>query len=156
MRQPRLVATRGLPAAGKSRWAREWVAEAPTERVRVNRDDMRRMLHGGYLGTVDQEAIVTAMAHAAVTAALVRGRDVVCDDTNLTDRHVDDLHRLARRAGAGFEVHDMTGVDVELCVRRDAARPAPERVGEYVIRRMWQRHLAAGRPAPAGRWPRPA
>lgn len=46
-----LILTRGLPASGKTTWAREWVDEAPLgERVRINRDDLRMMTGGGESG----------------------------------------------------------------------------------------------------------
>src|SRR3990167_2822145 len=38
-----LVCTRGLPASGKTTWAREGVANDPARRVRVSRDDFRAM-----------------------------------------------------------------------------------------------------------------
>ena len=39
-----LFITRGLPASGKSTWAREQLAKAPLGTVvRLNRDDLRRM-----------------------------------------------------------------------------------------------------------------
>ena len=41
---PKLILTRGIPASGKSTWAKAWVQEDPQRRVRVNRDDLRRML----------------------------------------------------------------------------------------------------------------
>jgi predicted kinase len=136
-----LVITRGLPGSGKTTWARAWVAEQPARRARVNRDDLRDMLFGGWTGDRAQEDAVTAAQHAAVAGLLRLGRNVVCDDTNLRDEYVDRFRYLAARRGAGFKVVDLTGVPVEVCIERDAARLKP--VGEQVIRDMWQRHLAA-------------
>lgn len=34
----------GLPASGKSTWAKQWVLEDPEHRVRINQDDIRLML----------------------------------------------------------------------------------------------------------------
>jgi hypothetical protein len=50
--------------------------------------------------------------------------------------------RLAARFRATLEVHDLTEVPLAECLRRDAARPAGERVGERTIRRMHDRYLA--------------
>jgi hypothetical protein len=52
------------------------------------------------------------------------GRDVVVDDTNLSVAAMDGLADVARRTGAPLVVRDVD-TDVETCVRRDAARPAP-------------------------------
>lgn len=40
----KLIITRGLPASGKSTWAKQWVLEDPEHRVRINQDDIRLML----------------------------------------------------------------------------------------------------------------
>jgi tRNA uridine 5-carbamoylmethylation protein Kti12 len=132
-----LIITRGLPGSGKTTRAKAWVAESPLSRARVNRDDLRAMAHGGF---VRAERQITAIRDAAISALLTLGVDVVCDDTNLPGRHAQELRRLARSAGAGFEVWDLTDVDLEECIRRDADREAM--VGEEVIRDMYQRFVA--------------
>ncbi|WP_229402980.1 AAA family ATPase [Micromonospora okii] len=140
---PRLVATRGLPASGKTTFARTLQPSV----VRVNRDDLRRMLHGERLFTQWAEAQVTRAQRAQVEA-LLRGRVSVCvDDTNLRARTLRDWARLAADCGAEFEVHDFTDVPLAECLRRDAARPAADRVGEEAIRRLHDRFLA-NRPLP--------
>jgi hypothetical protein len=62
---PVLIITRGHPASGKSTRAIAWVAERPERRARVNRDCLRAMMHGGRLGTAEQEAMVTAAQHTS-------------------------------------------------------------------------------------------
>jgi hypothetical protein len=108
------------------------------------------MFSGGRLATASQERVVTAARDAVVTALLLRGIDVVCDDTTLPQRHARALYQLAAQAGAGFEVWDLTDVPVEVCVERDAARTGPAHVGEQTIRELYQRYLA-GRPYPLPR-----
>jgi predicted kinase len=140
-RAPRLIITRGLPASGKTTYARglqPWV-------VRVNRDDLRRMLHGEPLLTDRAERAVTIASFSLVDRLLEAGVDVCVDDTNLRQRLVRDWAGLAARHGATFEVRDFTDVPVDECVRRDATRPKDERVGEAAIRSMYQRYLAGRR-----------
>ncbi len=142
-RAPRLIITRGLPASGKTTFARglqPWVA-------RVNRDDLRRMLHGEPLLTDRAERQVTIASFTLVDSLLQAGVDVCVDDTNLIPRLVRDWAGLAARHGATFEVHDLTDVPVDECVRRDATRPKDEQVGEAAIRSMHRRYLA-GRTLP--------
>jgi predicted kinase len=142
-RPARLIATRGLPASGKTTFAHTLQPSV----VRVNRDDLRRMLHGERLYTQWAEAQVTRAQRAQVEA-LLRARVSVCvDDTNLRARALRDWARLAAECGADFEVHDFTDVPLEECLRRDAARPATDRVGEEAIRRLHDRFLA-NRPLP--------
>lgn len=134
--------TRGLPGSGKTTRAKAWVAQSPTRRARVNRDDMRQMLHGSRLGTTSQETQVTVACHAQVCALLAGGVDVVCDDTNLDGRSVAALREVAGKVGARVVVWDLRDVPLSVCVERDAARQGAARVGERVIRDMHNRHLA--------------
>ncbi len=139
----RLIVTRGLPASGKTTFARKLQPGV----VRVNRDDLRRMLHGERLFTQWAEGQVTVVQRAQVEALLRAGADVCVDDTNLRSRTMRDWAQLAARFGAEFEVHDFTDVPVDECVRRDAERPEQDRVGEESIRRLHERYLA-GRALP--------
>ncbi|MGK5519230.1 AAA family ATPase [Micromonospora sp. URMC 107] len=151
----RLIATRGLPASGKTTFARTLQPSV----VRVNRDDLRRMLHGERLFTQWAEWQVTVVQRAQVEALLRARADVCVDDTNLRSRTLRDWADLAARHGAEFEVHDFTDVPLAECLRRDAARPEAERVGEAWIRRLHERYLE-GRtlplPVPQARPGRPA
>jgi predicted kinase len=137
-----LTITRGLPGSGKTTWARKQRGA-----VRVNRDDLRRMLHGGILGLGWAEVQVTIAQRSLVEALLRAGLNVICDDTNLRARYVKEFAALAAACGADFVVRDFTDVPVDVCVARDAGREPAERVGEEAIRAMWQRHLE-GRPLP--------
>lgn len=154
-----LTITRGLPGSGKTTWARQ-----QPRAVRVNRDDLRRMLHGGLLGLGWAEVQVTIAQRAQVEALLRAGINVICDDTNLRAKVVRELAELAVRCGADVVIRDFTGVPLDVCVARDAARDEGERVGAEAIRTMWQRYLAnrtlplpvpAVRPQPPARPYRP-
>lgn len=137
-----LTITRGLPGSGKTTWAR-----AQPGAVRVNRDDLRQMLHGGPLGLGWAEVQVTLAQRAQVEALLRAGVNVICDDTNLRARVVRELGELALACGASVLVRDFLDVPVDECVARDALRPESSRVGEEAIRGMHQRYLA-GRTLP--------
>ncbi|MGW0431164.1 phosphatase domain-containing protein [Micromonospora sp. NPDC003197] len=139
----RLILTRGLPASGKTTFARELQPSV----VRVNRDDLRRMLHGERLFVHWAESQVTTAQRVQVEALLRARVDVCVDDTNLRSKTVREWAELAARLGATFEVHDFTDVPVDECVRRDAVRPEQDRVGEEAIRRLHERYLA-GRKLP--------
>lgn len=133
----RLLITRGLPASGKTTFARKLQPYV----VRVNRDDLRFMLHGRRLLTQWAEGQVTAVQRSMVEQLLRARADVVVDDTNLRPSTVREWAALAARFRASFEVHDFTDVPLDECLRRDAGRPEHEQVGADSIRRMHDRYL---------------
>lgn len=144
---PTLHITRGLPGSGKSTYARAWIAENPTGRFRVNRDSLRAMGHDSTHikpsnTSAGTERAIIAARNALVVTLLRHGIDVIVDDTNLPERAVDELRRLADRAAATIEVVDFRHVPVEVCIERDSLREGRERVGEQVIRDMYGAHLA--------------
>jgi len=146
---PTLHLTRGLPASGKTTFARQWVAEAPESRARLNRDDLRAMLHTHYGGFVTERA-VSIVQHNAANGLLRKGYDVIVDDTNLVARFVREWLKLAERQGATVEFHDQfLDVTLDECIRRDDARLSTGgwSVGAEVIRTMHGKYLAQGRPA---------
>ena len=134
--------TRGLPGSGKSTFARAWTTEDPEHRLRVNRDDVRAMVHAAYTGRATEEA-TTTVAHSAIRTALRNGRDVIVDDTNLNAGIVKGLLKLAEQTGADVEFHDFP-ISLEAAVARDANRAANggRSVGADVITKMHLRYLA--------------
>jgi len=134
-----LRTTVGAPGSGKTTDAIRWVNVDPTNRARINRDDLRLMLHGGYLGTREQEDQVTDVRDAGILKLLRRGISVVADDTNLRWGHLAHLQHIARRVRVEFEVVSYLHVDIHTCISRDASRKCP--VGEDIIIRMWTNGL---------------
>jgi predicted kinase len=142
-----LTITRGLPGSGKTTWAKRRLETDMLRGARLNRDDLRRSLHGGRTGANWAEHQVTLAQHAAVAELLRAGADVICDDTNLQARVVRTFAEIARASGAGFAVQDFTEVPLATCIQRQAGRPLSEQVSAEAITAMWQRYLA-DRPLP--------
>lgn len=128
-----IYVTRGLPASGKSTWAK-MASGHGSRTVRVCRDDIRDMLVGtdrpGVL-TREQEELVSRMEEAAVRAAVEQGRDVYVDAMHIRPKYIDKWCTFGH-----VEVVDFPVPLVEL-VRRDANRDRP--VGEKVIRQIAKR-----------------
>lgn len=133
--------TRGLPASGKTTWAKAWVAEAPAARARINRDDFRAMMFETPDYTWPQELAVSEAVRAAVRALLDAGRDVVADDMNLRPKYVREWLRFAAANGATVEITEFP-ISIEDSIARDAERPRP--VGADVIRRMAEKYTRKG------------
>lgn len=137
--------TRGLPASGKTTWAKGWVAEDPASRARINRDDFRAMMFDRPDYSWPQESAVTEASRTAVKALLAAGRDVVADDMNLRPKYVREWVRFARANGAEVQIAEFH-VTVDESVERDSLR---ERVvGESAIRRMAEKYTRKGQLQP--------
>lgn len=135
----KLVICRGVPGSGKTTLAKRWVAQDPSLFARVNKDDLRAMLHeSAYLGK-QTESQVNAVRDNAIRSLLKKGINVVSDDTNLPDAVAQHLAQVAADESCWVEVWDLTGLAVDICVERDAARRHP--VGEKVIRKMHRKHV---------------
>jgi predicted kinase len=140
---PTLVLVRGLPASGKTTWARALVASRrPGTILRVNRDDLRRsMADPSYSAPVDAvERRISDAEWRLVRGALLDRVDVVVDATNLRASVARRWRALAEACGAGWRVEEVD-TDLEECVRRDAARPPLERVGEETLRDLHARFV---------------
>ncbi len=140
-----LTITRGLPASGKSTFAKTWVAMAPEDRRRVNRDDMRAMLFNKPDYGPKQEAQVTRAVRAMVKELLRSGCDVIADDTNIRPKYVREWARFAKANKADFDVMEFP-YDAKECIRRDALRGA-DKVGADVINGM-SKYLRDGKLLP--------
>lgn len=143
---PKLVLTRGLPASGKSTYARNLVDSDPSF-VRLNRDDFRQMLYGKAVLDTTGEMAVTVAQHGAVESALKNGMNVIVDDTNFFPRAVKNLLKIADKYDAEVQVVNFTDVSLEECIRRDIVRREQGKsnlsgaVGEAVIRSMHDRYI---------------
>lgn len=136
-----IIVTRGLPASGKSTWAKAWVAADPSSRLRVNRDDIRQMLYGKYWGEGVDEAQVTKTEEALVTVAIKAGRDVVVDATHLKASYAAKWYKF----GAPVEFKDFPVPIADLTDRDIHRGERGERsVGTEVIRGLAARfHIPA-------------
>lgn len=133
-----IIVTRGLPASGKSTWAKAWVSEDPDNRVRVNRDDIRFALFGKYTGV--DENFVTKVEEETVRAALKAGKDVVIDAMHLKAAYVKKWLKFGSVSVQEFPT------SVDKCVGRDHVRlfEGLRGVGGGVIRDLAKRfHIPA-------------
>ena len=147
----RLIICRGLPASGKTTVAKQWVSEDPTNRLRVNRDDIRAMMHGGVYIKGETEQRVIKARDAIIDEALFSGVDVISDDTNLYAKPLKDLRRIALRCVADVEFIDLTHVSLETCLERNTERQANGERGvpDAVIHDMYTRYVKGkGYPLP--------
>ena len=136
MTKQKLLVLKGLPASGKSTYAKTLVEEGW---VRTNKDTIRAELFPNY-SRKDEKKVVRER-NRQILEAIYNKKNVVVDDTNLNPVHIKELSNMARQNGVEFEVDD-SFLDVPLaeCIERDKHREAS--VGENVIREMYHKYVA--------------
>ena len=133
----KLIICRGLPASGKSTWAKQWVLEDPEHRVRINQDDIRLML--GKYWVPSREKLVQEIQFDAIIEALNREFDVVIDNTNLNNKVLDQFNRLIRTfEDYEIEYKDFFDTPLSVCIERDKNRDL--QVTEKVIRSFYNNY----------------
>lgn len=132
-----ITLTYGLPASGKTTWAKTVVEYAEGQVVRVNMDDIRAMLGFGAAGPLEYskelENTALKIQDKAIVAAVAGGHDVIVDNTHIEQKMPKRIKRLFD-GDVQFCVADFTGTSVADCIANDAARSNP--VGAETIRKM--------------------
>lgn len=125
----------GLQGSGKSTALKQLVSSDPNRWKRINRDDVRAMIHCGahdYTSKSHEDA-VTRVCDSALRGFLEAGYDVTIDNTHLAARDRKSAHEIAEEFGA-LVIEKVFEVPLEECLRRNALREGVARVPEAVIR----------------------
>lgn len=130
----KVILTRGLPASGKSTWAKEEVAKDPTNWKRVNRDSIRRMMDN-YAKLNQDEKMLEQIRDNLILIFLQANKNVIVDDVNLSARHERHISQLVKDI-ATVEIKEFMDVPLGELLRRNAYRPEEERVPNHVIKKL--------------------
>ena len=128
----KILVLMGLPASGKSSFAAKFIADNPSYR-RVNKDSIREMINFS-AWTRNGDNLVQSIRDAVIHEILTSGYNVVIDDTNLQQVHIDKFEQFAEYYNCELEFLYFD-VSLEECIERDSQRIGC--VGEEVIRRLW-------------------
>jgi predicted kinase len=133
---PKITILKGLPASGKSTWAKLEVTANQGKVKRINKDDLRAMIDGG-AWSKEREKLIVNVRNGLIYQFTQAGYDVIVDDTNLDPKHEKNIRELF---GQTNEVVVKTfDVTLSEAIRRDRARSNP--VGANVIRRMYNQYF---------------
>lgn len=139
MNKQKVVILKGLPASGKSSYARKWVSEDPDNRVMVEKDEIRKnsqlFKDGVYNHKRGDERLVIRERDHLIREALSQGKSVISSDTNLARKHSKAISKIAREFGASVGIKEFLDVPLAELIRRDAERE--NSVGEQAIRKMF-------------------
>lgn len=139
--RPTLTVTRGLPASGKTTWAKRYATDFNA--LRSNRDDLRASLFGGEgILSRDNEDLITKVQRATVIEALKTGRNVVIDDMHLRPKYLKVWNEIANEHGANFEIQEFK-TPLDDCISFDTIRGVEggRWLGEEVIRSIAAKQL---------------
>jgi predicted kinase len=138
----KLILTKGLPASGKTTWAKDYLQKNPTT-ANLCKDDLRLQLPA----TNKREKRVIAVRDVLTQHYLSEGYSVIWSDTNLNPIHTQRATELAEQYQAKLIIQDFTHIELQECVRRDLLRSNP--VGQQAIAKMYYDYIAKPQTAQA-------
>lgn len=131
----------GVPGAGKTTFAKEWVAKDPENRFRFNNDEALKMLTDGVF-TRDAYQVVKDMQAGFIKGVAIGGKSAVVDNTHMNpsvlrwwltylDMEIDNYTTKKY----DIIVKDFTSVPLDVCLKRNSERENP--IQEIAITKMY-------------------
>jgi predicted kinase len=129
---------KGLPGSGKSTEALKMLKQFPSRYRRVNKDSIRTMLIGPDFN-FKTESMVVNIRDFCIDTALRKGFDVICDDTNLSEKYFLGTCKVAKRIGDIQIVEHYFECPLDVCLERNSKRENP--VPEEIIKNMHKKYI---------------
>lgn len=141
----KIILTRGIPASGKSTWAKQEVLKDPEHSIRINRDDLRNM-SGQYWVPAREDYITTCRNQLLNIAVYMGFNTIILDAMNLNPKDVDYISMIVNNFNKALEgdnqykmeFKDFTNVSLNVCIKRDSKRE--NSLGEKVIRGIFNKY----------------
>ena len=142
----RIIFTRGIPASGKSTWAKQEVLKDPEHSVRINSDDLRNM-SGKYWVPAREDYIKACKRTILINAINLKFNTIIIDEMNLNPKEIGHLKGVISMMNEIIkdiedkyivEIKDFTNVSLDVCLERDSKRENP--IGEKVIRGIFNKY----------------
>lgn len=140
-----ILILKGLPASGKSTFAKEYVKDNKGW-VRLNNDELSSMLFGpGFIKGVNDN--LSSIRLDLVCKLMAMKKNIVIDNTNLHPDRVEEIERIVNLYNANsantekyeIKIKSFTDVPVAECIRRNRLREHP--VPEKVIYEMYHAYI---------------
>jgi predicted kinase len=134
----KIILTKGIPACGKTTFAKELMAKEPGKWKRINFDELRATIDDG-IYSPENEKIIVKVRDLLIKEALKNNQNVVLDNTHIKDkgRHFSHICDLVKNLGIDIQVIEKAiYVELEEAIARDAKRAVP--VGETIIKSFWE------------------
>lgn len=132
----------GCPRSGKSTWAKEMRDKNPNKIVRVNKDDLRAMLHAPGHNN-GQEKLTVSIRDKIIEKSLKDGKDVIVDDTNFPfgGQHYKRCCEIAQLVGDVTVIEKFFDANLPDLLRRNKESLDGKPVPEDVIYNMFNKHV---------------
>lgn len=136
----KILILKGLPASGKSTYAKQLVGSEPNKWKRVNRDSLRLMFAEDFGDK--NEKFILQLRDMIIGKALDDGYNVIIDDLNISKKHYARIQSLFGKK-ADIEINDsFLSVPLDELIRRNSERGEQEQVPEKVIRQLYEQHVS--------------
>ena len=98
----RIILTRGIPASGKSTWAKQEVLKDPEHSIRINRDDLRNM-SGQYWVPAREDYIKACKGTMLMNAINFKFDTIIIDEMNLNPKETGYLKEVVSMMNDTFK-----------------------------------------------------
>lgn len=135
----KIILLKGLPASGKSTWAKEQVGYK-----RINKDDLRKMIDDSKWSKGNEKLIIEAR-NSLLKTFMFNGENIIIDDTNFEDKHRKEIEDIIIFHNAFYDKYSYKleekffDTPVDECIERDSKRF--KTVGKKVIMGMYNKYL---------------
>lgn len=127
----------GIPASGKSTWAKNFISKNQ-DWVIVSRDNFRNMLKNQSSCEPKVEKMITEMQNFCIKESLSKNLNVIVDNTNIKAKYLNKLIKDFNHISTiEFMVFD---ISLKKAIERDSFRIGNEKAGEDVIKEMFRKY----------------
>jgi len=133
-----IILTKGIPASGKSTWAEEEMKKHPNKYKRINKDLFREMLDCNKWSEKN-ETFLLRMRNIIVESSLVKGYDVIIDDTNFNNIHWESMCEIAKQIGNVQVIEKYFDITLKEALERNSKRLRV--VPDNVIEKMYYKYI---------------
>jgi predicted kinase len=141
----KLIITRGLPCAGKSTFAKEYIKKKKNFII-IEKDMIRKELFGDhidqYIFSRQSECLVVHTQFERIIHNLRMGKNVIVANTHLDDRLLGVFKQIASILKVKMIIKDFRNVPLDICIKRDERRKARTMVDVNIgIRELYNKYI---------------